>query len=79
VTDIGGADRHALNIVQVACRAEVVEPTGSDTYVVARLGGRDFVARMRADADVTPKNETVFAFNMDRAAFFDPKTELRIA
>ena len=79
VTDIDGADRHARNVVRVACIAEVVEPTGSDTYVVAKLGGRDFVARMRADADVAPKSQTVFAFNMDRAAFFDPKTELRIA
>jgi multiple sugar transport system ATP-binding protein len=78
VTDVGGADRHARNVVQVACTAEVVEPTGSDTYVIARLGGRDFVARMRADADVAPKSSTVLAFNMDRATFFDPKTELRI-
>jgi multiple sugar transport system ATP-binding protein len=55
----------------------VVEPAGSDTYVVARLGG-DFVARMRADADVAPKSETVFALSMGRATFFDPRTELRI-
>jgi multiple sugar transport system ATP-binding protein len=42
------------------------------------MGGRDFVARMRADAPVQPKSETVFAFNMDRALFFDPQTEQRI-
>jgi multiple sugar transport system ATP-binding protein len=78
VTDIEGADRHARNVVQVGCTAEVVEPAGSDTYVVAHLGGRDFVARMRSDAAVKPKSETVFAFNMDRASFFDPETELRI-
>jgi multiple sugar transport system ATP-binding protein len=78
VTDVDGADRHAHNIVRVACTAEVVEPTGSDTFVVAHLGGRDFVARMRSDASVQPKSETIFAFNMDRATFFDPATELRI-
>jgi multiple sugar transport system ATP-binding protein len=78
VTDVDGADRHARNVVQVACTAEVVEPAGSDTYVVAHLGGRDFVARMRSDAAVAPKSETIFAFNMDRAAFFDPETEQRI-
>ena len=78
VTDVDGADRHARNVVQVACTAEVVEPAGSDTYVVAHLGGRDFVARMRSDAAVAPKSETVFAFNMDRAMFFDPGSERRI-
>ena len=78
VTDLDGADRHARNVVQVACTAEVVEPAGSDTYVVAHLGARDFVARMRSDASVAPKSETVFAFNMDRASFFDPETEQRI-
>ena len=78
VTDVDGADRHARNVVQVPAGAEVVEPAGSDTYVVSRLGGRDFVARMRSDANVAPKSETVFAFNMDRASFFDPDTEQRI-
>jgi multiple sugar transport system ATP-binding protein len=78
VTDVDGADRHARNVVRVPCRAEVVEPAGSDTYVVAHLGGRDFTARMRSDADVEAKSETVFAFNMDRAAFFDPQSERRI-
>ena len=78
VTDVDGADRHARNVVQVACTAEVVEPAGSDTFVVAHLGGRDFVARMRSDATVEAKSRTVFAFNMDRASFFDPGTELRI-
>jgi len=78
VTDLDGADRHARNVVQVAATAEVIEPTGSDTYVVAHLGGRDFVARFRADAGVAPKSQTTFAFNMDRATFFDPETEKRI-
>jgi multiple sugar transport system ATP-binding protein len=78
VTDVDGADRHARNVVRVPCRAEVVEPAGSDTYVVAHLGGRDFTARMRSDADVEAKSDTVFAFNMDRATFFDPQSERRI-
>ena len=78
VTDVDGADRHARNVVQVPTTAEVVEPAGSQAYVISRLGGRDFVARMRSDATVQPKSETTFAFNMDRASFFDPDTELRI-
>jgi multiple sugar transport system ATP-binding protein len=78
VTDIAGADRHAKNVVEVPCEVKVVEPAGSDTFVVAELGGRDFVARMRSDVEVEPSHETTFAFNMDRALFFDPGTERRI-
>jgi hypothetical protein len=33
---------------------------------------------MRSDADVEAKSETVLAFNMDRATFFDPQSERRI-
>ena len=31
---------------------EVVEPAGSDTFVVTKLGGKEVMARLRADADV---------------------------
>jgi multiple sugar transport system ATP-binding protein len=79
VTDPDSADRNARQVVRVPCRAEVVEPAGSDTFVVARLGGKEFVARMRADAAVRPNTDTSFAFNMDRAVFFDPESQLRIA
>ena len=78
VTDLDGADRNARQVAPVPCRVEVVEPAGSDTFVVARIGGKEFVARMRADARVTPNATTTFAFNMDRAVFFDPASEERI-
>jgi multiple sugar transport system ATP-binding protein len=79
VTDLDGADRNARQVAPVPCEVEVVEPAGSDTFVVARIGGKEFVARMRADAQVTPNATATFAFNMDRAVFFDPASEARIA
>jgi multiple sugar transport system ATP-binding protein len=56
-----------------------VEPAGADTYVVTRLGGREVIGRMRSDMQVAPHSTVPFAFNMDKAVFFDPKSELRIA
>ena len=42
------------------------------------MGGREIVARMRADAAVAAGQDFRFAVNMDKAVAFDPETELRI-
>jgi multiple sugar transport system ATP-binding protein len=79
ITDISGADRTSGRVVNAECHVEVVEPAGADTYVVTRLGGREVIGRMRSDLHVAPHSMVPFAFNMDKAVFFDPKSELRIA
>jgi multiple sugar transport system ATP-binding protein len=79
VTDPDGADRTSRNIVEAPCTIEVVEPAGSDTFAVIHLGGTEAVARLRADARVVPGQQTRLAFNLDKAVFFDPETQLRLA
>ncbi|MEA2780005.1 MAG: multiple sugar transport system ATP-binding protein [Rhodospirillaceae bacterium] len=79
ITDVDGADRNSRHIVEAECLVEVVEPAGADTYVVTRLGGREVIARMRSDARILPGERVPFAFNMDKAVFFDPETEARVA
>jgi multiple sugar transport system ATP-binding protein len=79
ITDMSGADRTSAQVVNADCHVEVVEPAGADTYVVTRLGGREVIGRMRSDMQVAPHSTVPFAFNMDKAVFFDPKSELRIA
>jgi multiple sugar transport system ATP-binding protein len=79
ITDMSGADRNSARVVNADCHVEVVEPAGADTYVVTRLGGREVIGRMRSDMQVAPHSVVPFAFNMDKAVFFDPKSELRIA
>ena len=78
ITDVHGADRTSRRVVEAECHVEVVEPAGSDTFVVTRLGGREVIGRMRADADVRPGATLPFAFNMDKAVAFDPETQVRI-
>jgi multiple sugar transport system ATP-binding protein len=78
ITDPEGADRKSGNIQNLKNRVTVTEPAGSDTFVTMTLGGRDAIARMRADAAVTAGQIYDFAVNMEKAVAFDPTTEMRI-
>ncbi len=78
LTDPDGADRNAASLAEGECLIDVVEPAGSDTFAVTKLGGKEVVARLRADAHILPGQKTQLAFNLDKAVFFDPKSQLRI-
>ena len=56
----------------------MVEPAGSDTFAVTHLGGKEVVARLRADAKVAAGQKAKLAFNLDKAVFFDPASGQRI-
>jgi multiple sugar transport system ATP-binding protein len=79
ITDPDSADRLSQHVVEADCLIEVVEPAGADTYALTHLGGKETVVRLRADAKVQPGQMTRLAFNLDKAVFFDPATEMRIA
>ena len=78
LTDRDGTDRLAHQVEYLDCPVDIVQPAGSDTYVVTRLAGKEVVARMRADVRVRPGETVPFAFNMDKAVLFDPATGLRV-
>jgi multiple sugar transport system ATP-binding protein len=78
ITDPEGADRKSLNVQPFRNAVTVTEPAGADTFVTTTIGGRDVIARMRADAAVAPREVFDFAVNMDKAVAFDPATESRI-
>ncbi|MDQ0564013.1 ABC transporter ATP-binding protein [Rhizobium mesoamericanum] len=79
LTDPDGADRNAKALAESDCLIEVVEPAGSDTFAVTKLGGKEVVARLRADARIQPGQSARLAFNLDKAVFFDPQSQTRIA
>ena len=79
LTDPDGSDRNARTLVEGECLIEVVEPAGSDTFAVTKLGGKEVVARLRADSPIVAGQNAKLAFNLDKAVFFDPKTQSRIA
>jgi len=78
LTDPDGADRNATQLATADCHIEVVEPAGSDTFAVTALGGKQVVARLRADANILPGTTTPLAFNLSKAVFFDPDSQNRI-
>lgn len=78
LTDPDGADRNAGAVVEGDCLIDVVEPAGSDTFAVTRLGGKHVVARLRADARIAAGQASRLAFNLDKSVFFDPTTQGRI-
>ena len=79
ITDPDGADRHSTHVETVENLVSVTEPAGSDTFVSTGFGGKDIVARMRADADVRAGQTVTFAINMEKAVPFDPMTENQIS
>ena len=59
-------------------RADLVEPAGSDTYVIAELGGGPITARLPAGGRARPGEVLELACDAGRALLFDPETERRI-
>ncbi len=78
ITDRDGADRNSNAVEIIDGFVDVVEPAGSDTFVVTKLGGTTLTARMRSDADVMAGQTVPFAFNLDKAVVFDPATGVRL-
>jgi len=78
VNDRESIDRNAKSVATFDANVEIVEPAGSDTFVVTHIAGKEVTARMRADAAVRVGENHSFAFNLDKAVLFDPQTTRRI-
>ncbi len=78
VNDRESIDRNAKSVAVFNANVEIVEPAGSDTFVVTHVAGKELTARMRADADLQVGENHAFAFNLDKAVLFDPATTRRI-
>ncbi|PLW76561.1 ABC transporter ATP-binding protein [Cohaesibacter celericrescens] len=79
ITDPEGADPTSQSIYKAETLVEIIEPAGSDTFVMTHLGGKDVVGRFRAHTAAKPGEMFTFAFNMNKAVAFDPTTEERLA
>lgn len=62
----------------IPCAVEIVEPTGPDTLVTIRLNGVKTVCRVHPTAKSLAGEMMPLQFDMSKAVFFDPETELRI-
>jgi multiple sugar transport system ATP-binding protein len=71
-------ERGAADVAVLDLPIDVVEPAGSDTFVVARLGEHTVTARLRADLEASAEGRMALAFNLGKAVLFDPETGLRL-
>ncbi|RKR07485.1 carbohydrate ABC transporter ATP-binding protein (CUT1 family) [Kushneria sinocarnis] len=78
ITDPASANRQDGVIHETSLTVSLVEPTGADVYAVTHLGGRDINARMRPGTQLSPGEQTRFAFDVSRMVAFDPQSEERI-
>nr|CAD6406901.1 ABC transporter ATP-binding protein [Rhizobium sp. Q54] len=79
ITDESLVDPAAGSVARVDADVALVEPTGSDTFVTAKLQGTTFTGRVRADVSVAPKERFTFLFNLDKAVVFDPVSKQRLS
>jgi multiple sugar transport system ATP-binding protein len=59
-------------------RVEVVEPSGAETLVVLRTGGREIVARYEPEDAPQPGEPASLVIDMRRVSLFDPASEMRL-
>src|SRR5580693_20612 len=78
VNDTESVDRNARSVATFDATVEIIEPAGSDTYVVTRAAGKELTARMRAETPGCVGQNHTFVFNLDKAVLFDPQTSRRI-
>ena len=82
VTDAESARRASATAdyhpTEVDCKVEITEPTGPDTLVFSWFNGTRMTCRTHPRANAVPGGEVRLAFDLSKAVFFDPATELRI-
>lgn len=59
-------------------RLEVVEPAGSDTYIVTSLGGTEITGRVRGDFKPKMGSDISLEIDLSKLSFFDPQSGLRL-
>lgn len=62
----------------VTAKVEIVEPLGAETLLHLSTGATSFIARVRPTNALTRGAVAHFAFDLDKAHLFDPKTEARL-
>ena len=82
VTDAESARRAATaegyHPTEVECTVEMTEPTGPDTLVFSWFNGIRATCRTHPRAGALPGGDVRLAFDLSKAVFFDPASELRI-
>ncbi len=75
---VEAGQRHGPLVQNGSVMIEVVEPAGADTFVVARLGGKEVTSRLSADTRAMPGKTLDVGFDLSRASYFSPHDGARM-
>ena len=62
----------------ISSKVDIIEPAGSDTFVVTKLGNKEVTARFHSETDVQIGSKVKFSFDLEKVSYFDPKNGQRI-
>ncbi len=72
---VRGYGEPEMDVAAVESKVEIVEPMGAEIYVYLTMGKTPYIARVDAHVPVKIDEVKSLAFDMDKAHFFDAKTE----
>ena len=75
---IASGEAASAHPVQKTCKAELIEPLGSDTLVRSRVGDRQIWLRMDGQIKPRPGDELPIGFDPAMASLFDKDSEERL-
>jgi multiple sugar transport system ATP-binding protein len=78
ITDTETGDFDQSKILRFSSRVNVVEPAGSDTFVVTQVCGQSITCRVRGDSQIKEGEQAEFLLNVDRLHVFDKASGQRI-
>lgn len=66
------------NYQYISSKVDIIEPAGSDTFVVTKLGNKEVTARFHSETDVKIGSKVKFSFDLEKVSYFDLKNGQRI-
>lgn len=72
------AERKGGTSVSVAAQIDMIEPTGSETILMAQIAGQNVVISSTPDDAPEQGDEVELAIDMGKICLFDPETEMRL-
>jgi multiple sugar transport system ATP-binding protein len=67
-----------LDSAMLDCAVEIIEPTGPDTQITARINGVRTICRIHPTAECRLDKLMPLMLDMSKVVFFDPDTQMRI-
>ena len=62
----------------ISSKIDIIEPAGSDTFVMTKLGNSEVTARFHSETKVKVGTKVDFLIDLEKASYFDPKSGYRI-